>query len=200
MRILILYVRPRQGSWYLPTHFWTLGVACGERVSFHGPSSSLPANRFKPFWLKMEERYSQWSEGVTWGLVICNANLSVRQPVRPPVPVTSAPSPFPGSQTMLSPHPPRMHCCCGAYTHPRSVYPGLSPPSKLSGHRSTPAPSPTPHRQQRTLSLRQAHKLAASLGCSLPGRFPRLYRWHHREVPQACRSLLQKKSSLVFKP
>lgn len=78
LRILILCVRPRQGSWYLPTHFWTLGVPCGERLSFRGPSSSLPANRFKPFWLKMEERYCQWNEGVTWGLVICNANLSVR--------------------------------------------------------------------------------------------------------------------------
>lgn len=115
-----------------------------------------------------------------------------RQPVSPPVPVTSAPSPRIPDHALT---PPATHALLlrGLHSPPLCVSRPFSPlkAERPSEHPARP-PFPLPIGGS-ALSLRQALKLAPSLGCSLPGSFRRLYRWHHREVPQACGSVLQGK-------
>ena len=104
------------------------------------------------------------------------------QPISPPVPLTSAPSPFLRSQTTLSPH---------CHTRPVAAGPNSSPlcvsrpffPLKLSSHLSTPTPSPLSHSSHAAALV---CPFAGAQAGAFPGmlsarQFPhRLYRWHHR--------------------
>ena len=120
------------------------------------------------------------------------------QSISPPVPLTPVPSPFLGSQTTLSPH---CHACPVA-TGPNSPLLCVSWPffpSKLSSHLRTPSPGPLSHSPHTAAHVCSFGAQAGAFPGMLSARqFPhRLYRWHHRKVPQACGSILQKKL-LIF--